>query len=62
MGKRKRRRVDPNHEWEQIDLLCAWEEQRYYERVRPLVLFGEPVPERSAQTGVSERAPAPALW
>jgi transposase InsO family protein len=35
--------------------LCAWEEQREYERIRPLVLFGEPVSERSAETGASER-------
>jgi putative transposase len=55
MGRRKRRRVDPTHEWEQIELLCAWDEQVAYERVRPLVLFGDPVPERSAETGVSER-------
>jgi len=55
MGRRKRRRVGPTHEWEQIELLCAWEEQREYERIRPLVLFGEPVSERSAETGASER-------
>jgi hypothetical protein len=55
MGRRKWRRVDPTHEWEQIELLCAWEEQREYERIRPLVLFGEPVSERSAETGASER-------
>ena len=52
MGRRKRRCVDPTHEWEQIELLCAWGEQVEYERIRPLVLFGEPVPERLAQTGV----------
>lgn len=57
MARRKRRRVDPTEElrWEQLELLCFWEEQREYERIRPLVLFGEPVPERSAETGVSER-------
>jgi hypothetical protein len=55
MGRRKRRRVDPTHEWEQIELLCDWEEQREYERIRPLVLFGQPVSERSAETGASER-------
>jgi putative transposase len=55
MGRRKRRRVNPTHEWEQVELLCAWEEQREYERIRPLVLFGEPVPDRALQTGTSER-------
>jgi putative transposase len=55
MGRRRRRRVDPTDDWEQLELLCAWEEQREYERIRPLVLFGGPVPERAEQTGVSER-------
>jgi putative transposase len=55
MGRRKRRRVEPTHEWEQIELLCAWDEQRDYERIRPLLLFGGLVPERAAETGTSER-------
>jgi putative transposase len=55
MGRRRRRRVDPTREWEQIELLCAWDEQREYERIRPLVLFGDPVPDRAAETGASER-------
>jgi hypothetical protein len=40
MGRRRRRRVDPTDDWEQLELLCVWEEQREYERIRPLVLFG----------------------
>ena len=28
-----------------------------YERIRPLVLFGDPVPERATETGTSERTP-----
>jgi hypothetical protein len=51
MGQRKRRRVDPTDDWRQLELLCVQEEQREYERIRPLVLFGGPVPERSAETG-----------
>ena len=35
--------------------MCAWDEQKEYERIRPLVLFGDPVPERAAETGTSER-------
>lgn len=55
-GKRRRRRhVEPTDDWEQLELLCAWDEQREYERIRPLVLFGAPVPERALQTGSSER-------
>jgi putative transposase len=55
MGRRRSRRVVPTDGWEQIELLCAWEEQREYQRIRPLVLFGEPVSERSSETGASER-------
>lgn len=55
MGRRKRRRVDPTDDWAQLELLCAWAEQREYERIRPQVLFGEPVPERADETGTSER-------
>jgi len=54
MGRR-RSKVALTDDWEQLELLCAWEEQREYERIRPLVLFGEPVPERAVQTGISER-------
>jgi putative transposase len=55
MGRRRRRRVGPTDDWEQLELLCAWEEQREYESIRPLVLFGEPVLERAAETSASER-------
>jgi putative transposase len=55
MGRRRRRRVVSTDDWEQLALLCVWEEQEEYERIRPLVLFGEPVPERSTEVGVSER-------
>jgi hypothetical protein len=39
---RLRRRVEPTDGWEQIELLCGWPEQRDYELIRPLVLFGAP--------------------
>ena len=52
----RRRRVEPTDEWEQIELLCAWPEQRGYELIRPLVLFGSLPSERAAETGAaSER-------
>jgi hypothetical protein len=55
-GKHRRRRVvEPTDDWEQLELLCAWDEQVEYERIRPLVLFGEPVPRRALETGTSER-------
>jgi putative transposase len=55
MGRRKRRRVERTEDWEQLELLCVHDEQVEYERIRPLVLFGEPVPKRAEQTGTSER-------
>lgn len=56
MGVRKRRRrVEPTDDWEQIELHCAWPEQLAYEEIRPVVLFGSPVGQRSEQTGSSER-------
>lgn len=47
-GSHRRRRVEPTEEWEQIELLCAWPEQREYELIRPLVLFGGRAEETSA--------------
>lgn len=56
-GKRgkRRRRTEPTDDWEQLKLLCAWDEQIEYERIRQLVLFGEPVAERALETGTSKR-------
>lgn len=55
-GRGGRRRVEPTDEWEQIEFLCGWPEQRDYELIRPLVLFGSPAAERAEETGaVSER-------
>src|SRR5215217_7264928 len=48
----RRRRVEPTDEWEQVELLCAWPEQRDYELIRPLVLFGAPADGRAEETGV----------
>jgi hypothetical protein len=54
--KRRRGRIEPTDEWEQIELLCGWPEQREYELIRPLVLFGSPAAERALETGAaSER-------
>jgi len=59
IGKRRkrRRRIAPTEKlrWEQLELLCAWDEQIEYERIRPLVLFGEPAAERALETGTSKR-------
>ena len=57
MTSRPRRwRIEPTDEWEQVELLCGWPEQRDYELIRPLVLFGGPASERAEATGAaSER-------
>jgi hypothetical protein len=52
---RQRQRVGHTEDWEQLKLLVKWPEQESYEEIRPLVLFGDPVPERSEETGTSER-------
>jgi putative transposase len=55
-SNRRRRRVEPAEDWEQIELLCAWPEQRNYELIRPSVLFGSQASERAKETGAaSER-------
>jgi transposase len=56
MGEEERRRVEPTDEWEQIELLCAWPEQRDYELIRPMALFRSSAAERASETGAaSER-------
>jgi hypothetical protein len=56
MGKKGSRRVESTEEWEQIELLCGWPEQRDYELIRPLVLFRSPAAQRASDTGAaSER-------
>ncbi len=52
---RKRSRIEPTDDCQQILPLCWWPEQVEYERIRHPVLFGNPVGERAEETGVSER-------
>jgi hypothetical protein len=54
-GSHRRRRVEPTEEWEQIELLCAWPEQREYELIRPLVLFGGPASGRVEETSAASK-------
>jgi hypothetical protein len=55
MTSRPRRwRIEPtDDEWEQVELLCGWPQQRDYELIRPLVLFGAPAGGRSQETEAS---------
>ena len=46
-GRRRRGRVEPTEEWEQLSLLCRWPEH---------TLFGAFVAERARETGTAERS------
>ena len=50
----RRRRVEPTEEWAELELLLEWPEQVEYEAIRPPVVFGSSVAERSRQTGTPE--------
>jgi len=51
----KRRRVASTDDWEQLQLLTTFPEQRSYELIRPIVLFGHSPAERARQTRTPER-------
>jgi putative transposase len=50
----RRKRIDSTDEWAELELLLEWPEQVEYERIRPPVVFGSPVAERSRQTGTPQ--------
>lgn len=56
MVRRRREKVDPTEDWGQLELLLKWPEQREYELLRPIVVFGSSIAERARETRVvSER-------
>ena len=55
MPARKRPRREPTHDWQEIKQQTLWPEQEQYERLRPIILFGETAAERGKETGASER-------
>ncbi len=55
MPGRKRQRREPTHDWQEIEQLMIWPEQEVYERLRPVILFGQTAAERAKETGASER-------
>jgi len=55
MSARSRPRLDPIDDWRQLDLLVQFPEQRTYELIRPVVLFGHSPAERARQTGAPAR-------
>ena len=55
MPRRRRERRARTHDWQAIQQQTLWPEQEAYERLRPMVLFGETAASRAKETGVSER-------
>ena len=55
MPRRRRERRARTHDWQAIQQQTLWPEQEQYERLRPIVLFGETAASRAKETGVSER-------
>ncbi len=55
MPTRKRLRIDPTDDWQQLQLLTKSAEQLAYEMIRPVVLFGQSPAERAKATGKAER-------
>ncbi len=51
----RRQRVEHTEEWTLIEPLLPWHEQREYELLRPIVLFGDTPAERARQTGAAAR-------
>ncbi len=56
MVRRRRVRVEPTEEWGQLELLLRWHEQREYELIRPIVVFGGSVAERARDTGAASES------
>lgn len=50
-----RKRMPHTEAWDAIQQMCLWPEQKAYEILRPVVLFGDPPGERAQETGKSER-------
>jgi Winged helix-turn helix len=55
MPARKRKRRERTHDWQEIQQQMLWPEQQLYEKIRPVILFGETAAERARETGTSER-------
>lgn len=51
----RRQRVEHTEEWTLIEPLLPWHEQREYELLRPIVVFGDTPAERARHTGAAAR-------
>ena len=55
MPRRRRERREPTHDWQEIQQQTLWPEQELYEKLRPMLLFGQTAASRAKETGASER-------
>src|SRR6266849_7203289 len=55
MPAKKRSRRERTDDWQKIQQYTLWPEQKAYELLRPVVLFGETAAERVKETEASER-------
>ena len=55
MPRSRRERRERTHDWQKIQQYTLWPEQKAYELLRPVVLFGETAAERAKETEASER-------
>jgi hypothetical protein len=55
MPSTRRQRMEPTDDWQQLQLLSRFPEQRTYELLRPVALFGHSPAERARQTNTPER-------
>lgn len=51
----KRQRIPATDDWQQLELRFTSPEQRTYELIRPVVLFGQSPAERAQETGAARR-------
>ena len=51
MPPRKRTKIEPTDDWQQLMLLVDTPEQLTYELIRPVVLFGRSPAQRAKETG-----------
>ena len=54
MTRAKRERRERTDNWKKIQQWCRYPEQRLYESIRPLTLFGISPAERAQETGLAE--------
>ncbi len=55
MPRLRRQQAEPTDDWSKLQLLAEFPEQRTYELLRPVVLFGLSPAERARQTGTPQR-------